>query len=50
MENDKIISLKSLFQHLLSAGTYLNEKLSLYFIYLVRNFQINVRNKQQSAF
>ena len=30
MENEKIISLTNLFQHLLSAGIYLNEKLNLY--------------------
>ena len=31
MENDKIISLTNLFQHLLSAEIYLNEKLNLYY-------------------
>ena len=50
MENGKIISLANLFQHLLSAEIYLNEKLKLYLIYLVRNFQIYARNKQESAF
>ena len=40
MENGKIISLSNLFQHLLSAEIFLNEKLNLYFIYLVRKFQI----------
>ena len=50
MVNDKIISLTNLFQHLLSAEIYLNEKLNIYFTYLVRNFQINARNKQQSTF
>ena len=33
MENDKIISLANLFQHLLSAEIYLNEELNLYFTY-----------------
>ena len=46
MENDKIVSVTDLFQHLLSAEIYLNEKLNLHFTYLVRNFQINARNKQ----
>ena len=45
MENDKIVSLINLFQHLLSAEIYLTEKLNLYFTYLVRNFQINARNR-----
>ena len=45
MENDKIISLTNLFQHLLSAEIFLNEKLNLFFTYLVRNFQINAMNK-----
>ena len=49
-ENDKIISHTNLFQHLLSVEIYLNEKLNLYFTYLVRSFQINARNKRQSAF
>ena len=40
MENGKIISLSNLFQHLLSAEIFLNKKLNLYFIYLVRKFQI----------
>ena len=48
MENDKIISIINLFQHLLSVEIYLNKKLN--FTYLVTNFQINGRNKQQSAF
>ena len=30
MKNEKIISLTNLFQHLLSAEIYLNEKLNLY--------------------
>ena len=33
MENDKVISLTNLFQHLLTAEIYLNEKLNLYFTY-----------------
>ena len=45
MENDKIVSLVNLFQHLLYAEIYLIEKLNLYFTYLVRNFQINAKNK-----
>ena len=49
MENDKINSFTNLFQHLLSAEIDLNEKLNLYFTYLVRNFQMNARNKQKSA-
>ena len=44
MENDEIILLTNVFQHLLSAEIYLDEKLNLHFQYLVRNFQINVRN------
>ena len=48
MKNGKIISLTNLFQHLLSVEIHLNEKLK--FTYLVRNVQINARNKQQSAF
>ena len=47
MENDKIISLSNLFQHLLSAEIFLNEKLNLYFTNLVRKFQINARNKRK---
>ena len=45
MENDIVISLTNLFQYLLSAEIYLNEKINLYFTYLMRNFQINARNK-----
>ena len=45
MENDKIVPLTNPFQHSLPAEIYLNEKLNLYFTYLVRNVQTNARNK-----
>ena len=50
MENDKILSLTNLFQHLLSVEICLNEKLNLYFRYLVKNFQINARKKPTEKF
>ena len=45
MENDKIVPLTNPFQHSLPAEIYLNEKLNLYFTYLVRNVQTNARKK-----
>ena len=45
MENDKIISLTNLFQHLLSAETLFKWKIEFILPYLVRNFKINVRYK-----
>ena len=45
MENDKIISLTNLFQHLLSAEILSEWKIEFILPYLVRNFQINARNK-----
>ena len=47
MENYKIIPLTNLFQHSLSAEILSEWKIEL--PYLVRNFQMNARNKQQSA-
>ena len=44
MENDKI-SLTNLFQHLLSAEILSEWKIEFILPYLVRNFQINARNK-----
>ena len=44
MENDKI-SLTNLFQHLLSAEIFSEGKIEFLLPYLVRNFQINARNK-----
>ena len=45
MENDKIIPLTNLFQHLLSAEILSECKIEFILPYLVRNFQINARNK-----
>ena len=45
MGNNKIISLKNLFQHLLSAGILSEWNTEFTLSYLVRNFQINRRNK-----
>ena len=45
MENDKIISLTNLLQHLLSAEILSKLKLEFILPYLVRNFQINAKNK-----
>ena len=45
MENDKIILLTNLFQHLLSAEILYESKIEFILPYLVRNFQINARNK-----
>ena len=45
MDNDKIISLTNLFQHLLSAEVLSELKIEFILPYLVRNFQINPRNK-----
>ena len=46
MDNDKFnLLLTNLFQHLLSEENYLNEKLNLYFMHLVRNFRIIKSNK-----
>ena len=44
MENDKI-SLTILFQHLLSAEILSKRKIEFILPYLVRNFQINARDK-----
>ena len=45
MKNDKIIPLTNLFQHLLSAEILSECKIEFILPYLVRNFQINARNK-----
>ena len=45
MENDKIISLTNLFQRLLSAEILSERKIEFILPYLVRNFQVNARNK-----
>ena len=45
IKNDKIISLTNLFQHLLFAEILLELKIESILAYLVRNFQINARNK-----
>ena len=45
MENDKIISLTNLFQHLLSAEILSQLKIEFILPYLVINFQINANNK-----
>ena len=50
MENDKIISLTNLFQHLLSAEILSELKIELILPYLVRNFHINAKNKLRTAF
>ena len=51
MKTDKIISLTNLFQHLLSAEIYLNEKLILYYpIYWEISKSMQGTNKQQRAF
>ena len=44
MENDKI-SLTNLFQHLLSAEILSERKIEFMLPYLVRNFQINAKDK-----
>ena len=44
-ENDKIISLTNLFQHLISAEILSELKIEFILPYLVRNFQINAKNK-----
>ena len=44
MKNDKI-SLKNLFQHLLSVEISSEGKIEFILPYLVRNFQINARDK-----
>ena len=44
MENDKM-SLRNLFQHLLSAEILSERKIEFILPYLVRNFQINARGK-----
>ena len=45
MENDKINSLTNLFQYLLSAKTLSERKIEFILPHLVRNFQINAKNK-----
>ena len=45
MENDKIIPLTNLTQHLLSAEILSEWETEFILPYLVRNFQINARNK-----
>ena len=45
MENDNIISLTNLLQHLLSAEILSELKLEFILSYLVRNFQTNAKNK-----
>ena len=45
MENDKINSLAKLFQYLLSAEILSESKIEFILPHLVRNFQINARNK-----
>ena len=45
MENDKTISLTNRFQHLLSAEISSELKIEFILTYLVRNSQINARNK-----
>ena len=50
MENDKISSLRNLFQYLLSTEILSERKIEFILPYLVRNFQISARNKLQSAF
>ena len=45
MKNDKIILLTNLFQHLLSAEILYELKIKFILPYLVRNSQINARNK-----
>ena len=45
VENDKIISLTNQFQHLVSAEILSEWKIEFILPYLVRNFQINARNK-----
>ena len=46
MENDKINSLTDLFQNLLSAEILSEWKIEFILPHLVRNFQINARNKK----
>ena len=45
MENDKIILLRNLFQHLLSTELLSERTIEFILPYLVRNLQINVRNR-----
>ena len=45
MENDKIILLTNLFQHLLSAETLSELKIDFILPYLERNFHISAKNK-----
>ena len=44
VENDKIISLTNLFQHLVSAEILSEWKIEFILPYLVTNFQTNARN------
>ena len=50
MENDKIISLKNILQHLLYAEILSEQKFDLILPYLVRNFPVSARNKLTPKF